>query len=93
MTFFMGFMVLGYLSIIALLWCFCGFSRELKKGRKVVGLAVKVAPERTGVVGDDRRTQHVLQRELKVLELQPHAVHSLQAARVVHLARVLGSHR
>jgi hypothetical protein len=93
MTLFMGFTIVGYLSIIALLWCFRGFSRELKKGRKVVGVVVRVAPDQTGVVGDGERIQRVLQRELKAIQLQPSSAHSLQSAKVVHLARVLGSHR
>jgi hypothetical protein len=93
MTLFIGFMIVGYLSIIALLWCFRGFSRELKKRRKVVGLIVRVVPEQTGAVHDGGRLQRVLQRDLKVVELQPRRAHSLQPAKLVHLARVLGAHR
>jgi hypothetical protein len=90
MTFFIGLAIVGYLSIIALLWCFRGFSRELKNGRKAVGLIVRVAPDQAGA-GGSMRIQRVLQRELKVIELQPRRAHSLQSAKVVHLARVLGS--
>jgi hypothetical protein len=91
MTLFLGFAIVGYLSIIALLWCFRGFSRELKNGKKAVGFVVRVAPDQTGAVRDGGRIQRVLQWELKVIELQPRKAHSLQSAKVVHLARVLGS--
>jgi hypothetical protein len=42
MTVFMAFAILGSFATIALLWCFMGFSRELKRGRKTVGVVVRV---------------------------------------------------
>lgn len=42
MTLPIAFGVLGLLAIIALFWCLRGFSRELKRGRKAVGLVVRV---------------------------------------------------
>ncbi|HET9281026.1 MAG TPA: hypothetical protein VFR24_03585 [Candidatus Angelobacter sp.] len=93
MTFFMGFAIIGYLSIIALLWCFRGFSRELKNGRKVVGLIVRVSPQNMGASHTSEQIQRTLQRELKVVELHPRRAHPLQSAKVARLARVLGSRR
>jgi len=42
MTFFMAFSIVCYLAILALLWCFRGFSRALKEGPPTVGLLVRV---------------------------------------------------
>ena len=46
MTLFMAFAILGSFATIALLWCFMGFSRELKQGRKTVGVVVRVSGHR-----------------------------------------------
>jgi hypothetical protein len=91
MTLFMGFTIAGYLSIIVLLWCLRGFSHELRNVKQVVEFFVRVTPDRTSA--DAVRIQRVLQRELKVTGLQPRNSYSLQSAKVVHLARVLGARR
>jgi hypothetical protein len=41
-TLFMVFMLFVFFAIIALLWCFRGFSREVKRSRKPVGMWVRV---------------------------------------------------
>ncbi len=40
MTFFMISGMVGFLAVIFLLWCFCGFSRDLRKGN-TIGLLVR----------------------------------------------------
>jgi hypothetical protein len=42
MTLFMLFTMATYLAIVAMLWCFRGFTREIKRGRRVIGLLVRV---------------------------------------------------
>ena len=42
MTVFIAFTVFGLLAIAALFWCLRGFSRELKQGRKVIGVVVRI---------------------------------------------------
>jgi len=42
MAFFIVLAMVGFLAISALLWCFGGFTRELRQGRKTVGLLVRV---------------------------------------------------
>jgi hypothetical protein len=41
-TLFMVFMLFVFFAIVALLWCFRGFSREVKRSRKPGGMWVRV---------------------------------------------------
>ncbi len=86
MTFFMGFSIVGYLAIFALLWCLRGFSRELKHGRKVIGIRVKVVPRRSAL------KNCAIQPAGKIGEIKPR-MYSKYGAKMVHLARVLESRR
>lgn len=42
MTFFMVLTIAIFLAILALLWCFRGFTRELKNPRKPIGVLVRL---------------------------------------------------
>ncbi len=42
MTLFILAVVFGLLALVALFWCLVGFSRELNRGRKTVGMVVHI---------------------------------------------------
>ena len=57
--------VFSALAIAVLLWCFRGFSRELKGGRKVIGVVVRV--ETTG--GEKAVRSHAVRHTANVVEM------------------------
>jgi hypothetical protein len=73
MTFFIVY-AMGFLAVLALLWCFRGFTRELRQGRKQVGLLVQIVKVDTkdaarGSIG--RNIKNVIE----LTRSQPRAVH------------------
>ena len=72
MTYFMIFAIFGYLSVLALLWCLRGFSRELKSGKKTIGLMVKAVPQNEGTARMNLRMKYMIRQKLKVLESRSH---------------------
>ena len=93
MTFFAAFTILVYLALIALLWCFRGFSRELKSGRKTVGLIVKVVPQDESAVRIQGGMRRVLEKELRVVPFPQRKAPSFKLARMIGLAQALESRR
>lgn len=84
MTFFMLFAFAMFLAIVALLWCFRGFSRELKQPRKPIGLLVRI----TEVPGTGTSAAVPATREIGRATA---ASARLEAANVISLALLLGS--
>lgn len=85
MTLFMVFAIAIFLSILALLWCFRGFTRELAKPRKRIGILVclkEVQPQRNELVGA---------ASAKTGSFAYPSNPSLRAAGVISLALLLGS--
>jgi hypothetical protein len=86
MTLFMSFMIFFFFAIIALLWCFRGFSRELQHPRKPVGYVVRLkevelAPRQSRAAPSSRTSA----RRATTIN------HKARAASVVSLAPLLGS--
>ncbi|MBZ5531853.1 MAG: hypothetical protein LAO20_10510 [Acidobacteriia bacterium] len=91
MTLFMVLMMVSFLAVLAMLWCFRGFTRELKQGRKPIGLLVRV---------DDGATAHKRIVSVKVVRPAPRSIKPAatpararvsSAATVIGLAILLGS--
>lgn len=84
MTLYMVFMIVSFLAVLAMLWCFRGFTRELKQGRKPIGLLVRVE-------GSAAARKRIMSAEVVRPEFRPgRAVATPARARVSSAATVIG---
>jgi Na+/melibiose symporter-like transporter len=99
-TYFMVFTIVSFWGIIALLWCFKGFSRELARGRRhnrlvrveqVSRVESKTERKKIRAIEFERRTPPQIEsREAQYAEAKSEA-HKLRAASVIAVAILLGS--
>ena len=100
MTFFMIFTIVSFWGIIALLWCFKGFSREITQGRRLSRLVrveqvsrVEFRAERKKVrpIEFERDTPGQIESQTAKSEEAKSGAHKLRAASVIAVAILLGS--
>jgi hypothetical protein len=100
MTFFMVFTIVSFCGIIALLWCFKGFSREVSRGRDK-GRSVRVERISCAVSGAGRKrgrtveAERITHRQAEFgqakFEKARSGARKSDAANVIALAILLGS--
>lgn len=99
MTFFMIFTIVSFWGIIALLWCFKGFSRELNEGRRqdrlvrveqVSRVASRAGRKKAKTIEFERETRQIESQENRSAEARSE-VSKLRAASVIAVAILLGS--
>lgn len=55
----------GLLAIVALFWCLRGFTRELKRSRRMVGMVVRVET----IIGQASATNHAVRNTENVIAM------------------------